>query len=86
VEIRDDAGVIGIGDVVFDRMKLVLEVDGLAYHTTPERFERDRRRQNRLVLAGWTVLRFTWRDITARPAYVLATIQDVHATLSSEQS
>ncbi len=86
MEIRDDAGVIGIGDVVFDLVKLVLEVDGLAYHTTPERFERDRRRQNRLVAAGWTVLRFTWRDITDRPAYVLATIQDVLASLSSEQS
>jgi very-short-patch-repair endonuclease len=85
VEVRDDAGVIGIGDVVFDLAKLVLEVDGLAYHTTPERFERDRRRQNRLVAAGWTVLRFTWRDITDRPAYVLATIQDVFASLSSEQ-
>ncbi len=86
VEICDGAGLIGIGDVVFDLVKLVLEVDGLAFHTTPERFERDTQRQNRLVVAGWTVLRFTWRDIADRPAYVLATIRDVLATLSSEQS
>jgi very-short-patch-repair endonuclease len=38
---------------------LVIEVDGWAYHRTPDRFQRDRERQNRLVAAGWTVLRFT---------------------------
>jgi very-short-patch-repair endonuclease len=61
-------------------------VDGFAFHTTPEQFEGDRQRQNRLVAAGWTVLRFTWRDLTNRPAHVLATIQEVVTTLSSEQS
>ena len=86
VEIRDADGVIGVGDVVFDRARLVLEVDGLAFHTTPEQFQRDRERQNRLVAAGWTVLRFTWRDLTSRPAYVLATVRRVLHSLSSEQS
>ena len=32
-----------------------------------ERFQRDRQRQNRLIAAGWTVLRFTWRDLIERP-------------------
>jgi very-short-patch-repair endonuclease len=86
VEIHDGAGLIGIGDVVFDRVRLVLEVDGLAFHTTPEQFERDRQRQNRLVAADWTVLRFTWRDLTDRLAYVLATVREVLGKLSSEQS
>jgi len=75
VEIRDADGFIGIGDIVFDILKLVVEVDGWAFHTTPERFQRDRGRQNRLVAAGWTVLRFTWRDLVERPGYVLATIR-----------
>ena len=44
---------------------------------TPERFQRDRSRQNRLVAAGWTVLRFTWRDLVERPGYVVRTIRDV---------
>ncbi len=86
VEIRDADGLIGVGDVVFDRARLVLEVDGLAFHTTPEQFQRDRERQNRLVAAGWTVLRFTWRDLTTRPAYVLASVRRVLHSLSSEQS
>jgi very-short-patch-repair endonuclease len=74
-EIRDDAGLIGVGDVVFATAKLVVEVDGLAFHVTPERFQRDRQRQNRLVAAGWTVLRFTWSDLTERPDYVVASVR-----------
>ena len=60
--------------MVFPGAKLVVEVDGLAHHVTPDRFQADRQRQNRLVAAGWTVLRFTWRDLTERPGYVVATI------------
>lgn len=30
---------------------------------------------NALVSAGWTVLRFTWHDLTSRPDYVLAQIK-----------
>jgi very-short-patch-repair endonuclease len=74
-EIRDGDRLIGVGDVVFARAKLVVEVDGLAFHVTPERFQRDRQRQNRLVAAGWTVLRFTWRDLTERPSYVVASVR-----------
>jgi very-short-patch-repair endonuclease len=67
--------VVAVGDVVFERARLVVEVDGLAFHITPERFQRDRIRQNLLVTAGWTVLRFTWRDLVERPSYVIGTIR-----------
>jgi len=50
-------------------------VDGWAWHVDVERFQADRRRQNRLVAAGWTVLRFTWHDLTGRPAEVIAEIR-----------
>jgi very-short-patch-repair endonuclease len=79
VEITDSAGVIGIVDVAFRRARLVIEVDGWAYHTTPERFQRDRRRQNRLTGSGWRVLRFTWRDLTERPDYVVDTVRQMLA-------
>ena len=75
VGITDGAGVIGVVDVAFDRQRLVIEVDGWAFHSTPERFQRDRQRQNRLTAAGWTVLRFTWRDLTERPEYVVETVR-----------
>ena len=77
VPIRDHEGLIGVGDIVFRRAKVVIEVDGWAFHVSPAAFQRDRARQNRLVAAGWTVLRFTWRDITERPSLVIRTIRNV---------
>jgi very-short-patch-repair endonuclease len=73
--IADSVGVIGVGDVVFHAELLIVEIDGWAFHATPDRFQRDRSRQNRLVAAGWTVLRFTWRDLTERPDDVIRTIR-----------
>lgn len=76
-EVRDDHGLVGVADVLFRRARLVVEVDGWAYHSTPDRFQRDRERQNRLVAAGWTVLRFTWRDLTQHPERVIATVRQL---------
>lgn len=62
-------------DVLFRAAKVVVEVDGFAFHTGPESFERDRRKQNALVLAGYQVLRFTWLDLTEYPDRVIAVVQ-----------
>jgi very-short-patch-repair endonuclease len=77
--ISDERGVIGVGDVVFRAQRLVVEADGFAFHVTPEQFQRDRARQNRLITAGWRVLRFTWRDLVERPNYVIQTIRRIIA-------
>jgi very-short-patch-repair endonuclease len=61
-------------DVAFPRARLALEVDGRAFHSDGQSFQRDRRRQNDLVAAGWTVLRFTWSDLTERPHEVIARV------------
>ena len=42
---------------------------------TPERFIRDRQRQNAVVNLQWTVLRFTWHDLVGRPEEVLNEIR-----------
>jgi Protein of unknown function (DUF559) len=75
--VRDPQGVVWVGDFVFQKQRLVVEVDGLAFHVTPQSFQHDRRRQNRLIQAGWTVLRFTWRDLKERPNYVVGTVRRV---------
>ncbi len=62
-------------DVLFGSAKVVVEVDGFAFHTDAESFERDRRKQNALVLAGYQVLRFTWLDLTEYPDRVLALVR-----------
>lgn len=64
-----------IVDVAFPEQRLAVEVDGRAHHSSPERFQSDRTRQNALVSAGWRVLRFTWADVRDRPDYVVATIR-----------
>lgn len=46
-------------DIAFPERKLAIEIDGRAYHSDRDAFERDRWRQNDIVLAGWRVLRFT---------------------------
>lgn len=81
--ITDAAGLIGLGDVVFARERLVLEVDGRAHHTAKDRFQADRSKQNRLVVAGWIVLRFTWDDLTRRPAEVVRLIGEALACARS---
>jgi very-short-patch-repair endonuclease len=53
-------------------LRIAIEVDGRAHHTGRTAFERDRERQNILMLQGWLVLRFTWEQITQRPHEVLA--------------
>jgi len=61
-------------DACYPDRKLAIEVDGFAHHSSPDAFQRDRERQNRLVALGWTVLRFTWHDIVHRPAEVARAI------------
>jgi very-short-patch-repair endonuclease len=65
---------IGVIDVAVPARRLAIEIDGWAFHHDIERFQRDRARQNDLVMLGWTVLRFTWADLTQRPGYVRAMI------------
>ena len=62
-------------DFAFAAERVVIEVDGWAWHVDRDRFQHDRERQNALVNAGWRVLRFTWHDLTARPAQVITEIR-----------
>ncbi|GAA1480921.1 type IV toxin-antitoxin system AbiEi family antitoxin domain-containing protein [Gordonia sinesedis] len=62
-------------DVAFPAVKVAIEIDGFAFHSDAVAFQHDRRRQNDLVAAGWTVLRFTWHDLVDRPAYVITRIR-----------
>lgn len=55
--------------------KVAVEIDGLAFHSSPEDFHGDRVRQNRIALLGWQVLRFTWLDLTEHPQRVITEIR-----------
>ena len=62
-------------DIAFPDRGVAIEIDGWAFHSDPETFRNDRRRQNYLIVNRWQVLRFTWLDITAYPERVIATIR-----------
>ncbi len=57
-------------DFLWREAGLVVEVDGRATHGTRRAFQADRDRDGRLAVAGYRVLRFTWWDVTRRPAVV----------------
>jgi very-short-patch-repair endonuclease len=59
-------------DFVWRDRRLIVEVDGFAYHRSPHAFETDRARDVHLTTKGWRVLRFTWRHVTQRAAWVAA--------------
>lgn len=51
-------------DLAWPAVLLAVECDGLAYHLGAQQLRWDDRRQNELVLLGWTVLRVTHDDAT----------------------
>ena len=66
-------------DFLWRNQRVVVEVDGFATHGTRQAFQRDRRRDQTLRLAGWSVVRFTWDDVTKEPRHVM---EVVRATLA----
>ena len=62
-------------DFAYVPQKVAIECDGFSAHGSRLAFEDDRHRQNLLVLAGWRILRFTWRQITGSPDWVVAQLQ-----------
>lgn len=63
-------------DFAFPRERVDVECDGAAYHAGPLSRARDRRRDDALSACGWTVLRFTWKDLTANAARTSRRIRD----------
>lgn len=61
-------------DFLWPTQNLVVETDGHRTHRTRAAFERDRRRDQRLQLAGYRVVRFTWRHVIDDPADVATTV------------
>ena len=62
-------------DFAYPALRLGIEADGYRWHGGRERWKRDLRRENRLKLMGWTLLRFTWEDIHDHPETVASHIR-----------
>ena len=59
-------------DFLWRDHRLVVEVDGFAFHASRTAFERDRARDATLQAAGYRVVRLTWRQLTDEPHAVVA--------------
>lgn len=62
-------------DMLWADAKVIVELDGWEFHRTRMAFERDRARDVRLQLAGYRVLRFTWRQLETEPDAVVAAVR-----------
>jgi very-short-patch-repair endonuclease len=62
-------------DFMWRAQRLDVELDGRDVHMTPQAFERDRLRDQRLQVAGWRVMRFTGRQLAHDPQRVAATVR-----------
>ncbi len=77
--IHDGSRFVAEVDLAYPQWKIAIECDG-SVHLDPEVHERDLARQNDLVLLGWTVLRFSWERVRARP---LAVVSEVRAAVDA---
>jgi hypothetical protein len=57
-------------DALWRAERIAVELDGRQFHATPLAFERDRRKDRKLVAAGWRPVRITWRQLTEERAAV----------------
>ncbi len=78
-------------DALWAAERVVIEVDGYDVHGHYQAFHRDRAKANKLVGAGYVVLRFTWPQLTRKPMLVLAEIVRtltvrIHTNLTARKS
>lgn len=67
-------------DFAYTDYTIVIEADSRRWHGPFDAFETDRIRDNAAQIAGWIVLRITWRMVKDEPS---AVIQTVRAALES---
>jgi very-short-patch-repair endonuclease len=62
-------------DFLWRDRKLIVEIDGRTFHARRSAFERDRRRDRRLAMAGLETRRYAAREVFADPVAVLAELK-----------
>jgi hypothetical protein len=67
-------------DAAWLRQRVIVELDGYAFHGSRAAFERDRRRDALLQVAGYRILRITHLRLTAERETVIAEIRQLLAS------
>ena len=71
-------------DIAWPEAKLVVEMDGGAFHNTIGRIERDKVRDAERAAVGWLTIRVTWNELTKRPGAVISRIARAYALRTAE--
>ena len=78
-------GRVAFLDLAYPEVQLGIELDGHAWHATALQRQRDHERQNQVVVVSdWTILRFTYADVSSRPEHVAALVR--HALFAGASS
>jgi very-short-patch-repair endonuclease len=72
-------GISMMPDFLWPDARLIVETDSRRVHGTVTAFEKDRRRDQILTAAGWTVIRCTWRQLRDEPEALATTIRTLLA-------
>ena len=72
ISIVDRGLFIARPDLLYEAQRLAIEYDG---GTHRDNLAKDNRRQNRLINAGYRVLRFTSSDVYGNPAGIVAQVR-----------
>jgi len=73
-------------DFLWREPQLIAETDGRDTHTTKHAFDHDRKRDQRLMLAGFRVVRFPWQQVMHEPSTVESTVRALLSQLASDGS
>ena len=82
--VRDSNGeFVARADFAYPEAMLLIELDSEAHHMDRLSFRRDRSKQNRAILMGWTVLRYTWWDVKENPTRILSDLGQLRGSCGS---
>ena len=68
---------VGRYDFAYPTRLSIIECDSEGFHMDPVSFQRDREKQNRAQMLGWTVYRVTWRQLIDDPDSVRAIVATI---------
>lgn len=65
-------------DLAYPDCRVAIELDSRRWHLNRESFDKDPQRRNRLTVAGWTVLNFTWSHYVGDPRGLCSTVKEAY--------
>ncbi len=61
-------------DLAYPRQKIAIECVSVSFHLRQKSYDKDSRRRNAFVNAGWILLDFTWHQVHQSPGVCVATV------------